>query len=828
MPFPRWILPARPLVLAAALLLPPAAALSQSPQSQLVRVGLGPALPLDSLLAGGFDIATVAPGASVDLVVQRRDEERLRARGIPFQVLDDSLEAHYAARAAAELRAHPQPTPARVRSAVRPDGIFRVEALPPFGSGSMGGFWTLDEVKMKLDSLVASDTRDLVADKLDTLGTTWEGRPIWGLRIGKRVEGTDSRPVAFFNALTHAREPEGMQALFWFVDDLLSRYDTDAFAKYLLDQRVIYICPVVNPDGYRYNQSTNPSGGGMWRKNRHGPGVDLNRNYGFKWGCDNTGSSPNPSDETYRGAAAFSESETCAQRDIIAALQPKTGITFHAYSDDFLHAWSYVPLSTPDAAAFYEWDDEATRGSSYIAGEAARTLYMMNGDFNDWAYGDTTAKPRCFTWLPEIGTSIDDFWPRPSRIVPLAQENLRKCYTVAAIAGPYVRVESTSLAEGTLDAGNLAHLALRARNLGLGATPANLTATLVPLDAGIGVLPSGSTAPYPALASRTSADATDGATFLISAADSVTPGRLVRFAADFAADGGYFSRDTVEVIVGRPTVLLTEPCNVLSNWTASAGGWGVVSGDPRHPDHYFADSYFYNSILPLVYGGQFSLAAGVHAWVLFDARWVFRPDCDGTVVEASFDSVTWAPLAGRTTTLGVMAPQPVGSPLYQGSRILWRAERIDLSSFAGPDRSPVYLRFRTVAGGATDFGRPGAGFNFDSLRVLLYDPAVQLAPAAVGPAVTATLELANPWPNPAHDLARLRFDLPHDGPLRLELFDLQGRRVRTMANGRYSAGRYALAWDLRDDAGRVTPSGLYVVRLSGAAGQRVRRLAVIR
>ena len=82
------------------------------------------------------------------------------------------------------------------------------------------------------------------------------------------VTGPDTRPVAFYNALTHAREPEGMQALFYFVDDLLSKYGSDPTATYLLDQRRIYICPVVNPDGYVYSWTTER----FWRKNRRDNG----------------------------------------------------------------------------------------------------------------------------------------------------------------------------------------------------------------------------------------------------------------------------------------------------------------------------------------------------------------------------------------------------------------------------------------------------------------------------------------------------------------------------------------------------------------------------
>ena len=54
-------------------------------------------------------------------------------------------------------RARGAATAKRVWSAARGDGRFRIEALPPAGSGSLGGFWTLAEVKMKLDDLVASD-----------------------------------------------------------------------------------------------------------------------------------------------------------------------------------------------------------------------------------------------------------------------------------------------------------------------------------------------------------------------------------------------------------------------------------------------------------------------------------------------------------------------------------------------------------------------------------------------------------------------------------------------------------------------------------------------
>src|SRR5439155_10842249 len=242
----------------------------------------------------------------------------------------------------AELAARP----AAPRPGPRIDRRAAGLAAPPIGSGGMGGYYTSAEIKMKLDDLVAGDTHNVVADKIDTVGLSREGRPIWGLEIGKHIVGPDTRPVVFYSALTHAREPGGMQTLFYFVDDLLSRYGTDAFATYLLNKRRIYIVPLVNPDGYKVNEDTytNTASFGFWRKNTRDndgsgtfnaaqDGVDINRNYGFKWAYDDIGSSPNQTTDTYRGPSPFSESETQVERDLVTALQPKTGLSYHTYSD---------------------------------------------------------------------------------------------------------------------------------------------------------------------------------------------------------------------------------------------------------------------------------------------------------------------------------------------------------------------------------------------------------------------------------------------------------------------------------------------------------------
>ena len=101
---------------------------------------------------------------------------------------------------------------------------------------------------------------------------------------------------------------------------LVDNYGTDQQITDLVNSREIYIIFTSNPDGSEYDIATGSYR--SWRKNRQPNsgssyvGTDLNRNYGYKWGCCG-GSSGFPSSETYRGASAFSAPETQRIRDFV-------------------------------------------------------------------------------------------------------------------------------------------------------------------------------------------------------------------------------------------------------------------------------------------------------------------------------------------------------------------------------------------------------------------------------------------------------------------------------------------------------------------------------
>lgn len=96
-----------------------------------------------------------------------------------------------------------------------------------------------------------------------------------------------------------------------------------------------------------------------------------------------------------------------------------------------------------------------------------------------------------------------------------------------------------------------------------------------------------------------------------------------------------------------------------------------------------------------------------------------------------------------------------------------------------------------------------------------------------GPAAPAALALSSPWPNPARAGATLRFTLPQRGDASLEVFDLAGRAVRTLAGGEHAAGEHTARWDGRDEAGRASAPGLYFVRLVTPEGVRSARLVLM-
>jgi hypothetical protein len=97
------------------------------------------------------------------------------------------------------------------------------------------------------------------------------------------------------------------------------------------------------------------------------------------------------------------------------------------------------------------------------------------------------------------------------------------------------------------------------------------------------------------------------------------------------------------------------------------------------------------------------------------------------------------------------------------------------------------------------------------------------------PSLPTVTRLHTPSPNPVSQQTVLAFDLARPANVRLDVHDLNGRRVATIAEGTMPAGRFQYPWDARGTSGSNLGSGLYFVRLT-VAGEpaMLARLAIIR
>ena len=194
------------------------------------------------------------------------------------------------------------------------------------------------------------------------------------VKISDNPDIDEQEPEILYTALIHAREPQSMMQMIYFMYYLLENYNTDPSVQYLVDNREMFFIPVLNPDGYEYNRSTNPSGGGMWRKNRKNNGgsygIDLNRNFGpyAYWNAPNGGSSTVPSSDTYRGTAPFSEPETANLRDFLATRYFKNALNYHTYSNLLIYPYGALEMETPDSATFREFARDMTAYNGYEYG----------------------------------------------------------------------------------------------------------------------------------------------------------------------------------------------------------------------------------------------------------------------------------------------------------------------------------------------------------------------------------------------------------------------------------------------------------------------------
>jgi len=347
---------------------------------------------------------------------QIQDLEAHGAQVVAFTKEGVDIEAEGAALAYVLSRPYP------VRQVPEIQGPF---ASPEAIDANLGLYHTYDETESALGTMVS--TYPALADTIRigrAYGPTF--RNVTAIKISDNVATDENEPELLYMGNHHARELMSVEIPLGFAQYLLDNYGTDATVTNYVDTREIYIIPVLNPDGLAYVQAnhTGPSNT-WWRKNRRNNGngtfgVDLNRNYGYQWGYDNIGSSGSTSSATYRGPSAFSEPESQALRDFCEEREFTCWLSYHSYGELLLYPWGYISAFTPDQNVFVALGAALAEGTNYAVGNPALgTIYLTNGDSDDYAYGEIMTKNKIFGFTPEVNSNAQGgFAPAESMIQP--------------------------------------------------------------------------------------------------------------------------------------------------------------------------------------------------------------------------------------------------------------------------------------------------------------------------------------------------------------------------------------------------------------------------
>ena len=147
----------------------------------------------------------------------------------------------------------------------------------------------------------------------------------------------------------------------------------------------------------------------------------------------------------------------------------------------------------------------------------------------------------------------------------------------------------------------------------------------------------------------------------------------------------------------------------------------------------------------------------------------------------------------------------------------WQPMLYNIDALAANNPS-VQMRFELNTNGWYSM----SGWNIDDFRVI----ATENSPAAVKPAPAAGLIRLSAQPNPFSHLTVVQFNAASAGEARVQLFDAQGRLVRTLLQGKQGAGLHRIYWTGSDDAGRPSPAGTYFCRAEAGGSVAVTRLVL--
>ncbi len=371
-------------------------------------------------------------------------------------------------------------------------------------------YHTYDTMKKELNS-ISAEHPEIVAKY--SIGTTYENREIWAIKISDNPnENEEGEPEILFTGAHHGKEWPSYEVPLYFLKFLVENYrkgsidndddglfnedkfdgidndddgaidedEDEARINWLIDNRQIWIVPMVNPDGVEFSHAQVDAGetnqDNLWRKNREpniNPvtgqpypenlggrnmwGTDINRNYGFHWGEIGYQGNIDPSREDYIGPkdttdedndrklnedkmdnidndhdgkidedirGGFSTAETLAIKKLVEEHNFVITMNFHTYGEKIYWPWMWTLELPPDEELFCHLAKNMAQFNGYEYRDMSERRQdelsrhpPVDGDSNDWLYG----KHNILAYTIELGTQ---FIPSEDEIVPLCKLHL--------------------------------------------------------------------------------------------------------------------------------------------------------------------------------------------------------------------------------------------------------------------------------------------------------------------------------------------------------------------------------------------------------------------
>jgi hypothetical protein len=656
-------------------------------------------------------------------------------------------------------------------------------------------------------SELTSDLADWAAaypsiTELASIGSSFQGRDIWALKISDNPGLEECEPEIQWIGGHHGNESISVEVCYYAALHLLENYGTDPRVTWLVNEREIWVIPLLNPDGHEAGSRYNAQG------------TDLNRNYLCPCGCN--------------AAISFSAPETRALRDFNVSMNPVTSLTFHSGAVYVNYLWDYTYVATPDEPMIMTLSEDYASTSGYPVTNGA-DWYVAHGTCQDWCY-DTRG---------EIDTTIEISLakePPESEIDALVALNLSAMLRQAGASGRGIRGVVTDGGTGEPLAATISipeigkdvytdpdvgdyHRMVESGTYTVVAsadgyptqTAFNVSASLdtftvvdftLEVERGaIGgyvrdTLGGSLSAAIEVVGLPSCCTVSDPASGYYEIADVPSGERAVR-----ASKLGYSSA-VVDSIVVEEGALATVDLTLVealfyddaeSGSGLWSGQWDLTTESSHSGSTSFTDSpggdYTNGVVLAHTLGGPLDLTGAEEAALVFWHRYDTESGYDYCHVEVT-DGRGWT----RVTS-------------YSGSQPTWEEVSIDVSDYAGTGSFQV--RFVLDSDGAVT----ADGWYVDDVHVFAdgFDTGVDDEPVG-----RASVRSA---PNPFISRTVLSYVVPDRGPVDIDIYDVSGRLVRKVMDGvEHGPGEYETDWDGRVDGGTDAAAGVYFVRLSWRGG----------